>query len=101
MGDYPNSGIMSRNHRKATGSKQPDYTGRAEVGGVNYLVSAWEGNGNRGPNIRFKFESEADANRRKADYLAKRNGVAAPAQTQSQQGNQPAAEPPVQDDIPF
>jgi hypothetical protein len=42
------SGILFRNDKKEVGSTQPDYTGSATIGGVEYRLSAWVKQGNAG-----------------------------------------------------
>jgi hypothetical protein len=40
MGKYPNSGVLSRNDNRKT-DKSPEYSGTAEVGGIEYWLGAW------------------------------------------------------------
>lgn len=44
---YDNSGILFKNDRK-TESKHPDYNGSINVGGVEYWLSAWIKEGQKG-----------------------------------------------------
>ena len=39
--DDSNSGFLMKNDKKEAGSKQPDYTGKQKVDGVEYDLSAW------------------------------------------------------------
>lgn len=39
--DHTNSGALFRNYRKEEGSKQPDYTGKLNVNGVDMDLAAW------------------------------------------------------------
>ena len=39
--DDSNSGFLMKNDKKEVGSKQPDYTGKQKVDGVEYDLSAW------------------------------------------------------------
>ncbi len=39
--DNTNFGILSRNDLKDPGSKQPDYKGDLNVGGVEYRLAGW------------------------------------------------------------
>jgi len=57
MGKYPNSGIISRNQRK-TQESHPDYSGSAEVEGVEYWVSGWKNPGKNGsdPFVKLSFK---------------------------------------------
>lgn len=43
MTEYDNnlSGALFKNNRKREGKTDPDYQGQAEVGGVEYWLSAW------------------------------------------------------------
>lgn len=58
-GDYPNSGALFRNDRRET-DKQPEYTGRAEVDGVDYWISAWVNEGRKGKFFSIKFKPVDD-----------------------------------------
>ena len=40
MGKYPNSGILSRNDKRKT-DKHPEFSGTAEVDGVEYWLAGW------------------------------------------------------------
>ena len=61
-GDYPNSGALFRNDRRET-DKQPEYTGRAEVDGVDYWISAWVNEGKKGKFFSIKFKPVDDDRR--------------------------------------
>lgn len=39
--DNSNSGILGRNKRRRDGSKDPEFSGQCEVGGVEYWINAW------------------------------------------------------------
>lgn len=43
MSDYDNTntGILSRNDKREEGSKQPEFTGKINVGGTDYWLAAW------------------------------------------------------------
>ena len=43
MADYnkTNTGTMSANQKKREGKQDPDYTGKLDVEGVDYWLSAW------------------------------------------------------------
>jgi hypothetical protein len=49
-----NSGILFRNDRKETG-KHPDYNGSATIAGVEYWISAWLNEGQKGKFFSFAF----------------------------------------------
>lgn len=55
MGQYPNSGILSRNDRREKDT-HPEFTGNAEVDGVEYWLNAWvnEKDGRKYFKISFK-----------------------------------------------
>ena len=46
-GKFPNSGSLGRNPRK-TQDNHPEYTGQAEIDGVDYWISAWLKDGKEG-----------------------------------------------------
>lgn len=51
---YPNSGILGRNKRRR-GDKDPEYSGQAEINGVEYWLSAWVNEGNEGKYFKISF----------------------------------------------
>lgn len=59
MSDYDNerTGVLFRNEDKREGKRDPDYRGQAEVGRVQYWLSAWinEKKGG-GKYMKLKFE---------------------------------------------
>ena len=81
--DNTNSGLLARNDRKEKDT-HPDYTGRINVGGVDYWLSGWVKEGRQGS----KMEG------RKFFSLAVR-----PMQEQRQAAPSPA--PDFDDEIPF
>lgn len=50
-----NSGSLFRNDRKEK-ETQPDYTGNALIGGVEYYLNAWLKEGKRGKFFSFSFK---------------------------------------------
>lgn len=56
-GKYPNSGILSRNQRRES-DKHPEYSGTAEVDGVEYWLSAWVNNGDNGKYFKISFKKK-------------------------------------------
>lgn len=54
MGKYPNSGILSRNTKK-TSDKHPEYSGSAEIDGVEYWLSAWVNESDKGKYFKISF----------------------------------------------
>lgn len=52
---FPNSGILSRNTRK-TSDKHPEYSGSAEIDGVEYWISAWVKDGQNGKFFSMSFK---------------------------------------------
>ena len=60
VGEYPNSGILSRNDRRKS-DNHPEFTGTAEVDGVEYWLSAWVNETREGRKyfkIRFKKKDD-------------------------------------------
>jgi hypothetical protein len=52
---YDNSGIVYKNDKKEKDS-HPDRTGYATIGGVDYWVSGWLKNGDKGPFLSLAFK---------------------------------------------
>lgn len=53
--DNTNSGALFKNNRKSS-SKQPDYNGSIDVGGVDYWISGWiktSGPNSKNPGSKF------------------------------------------------
>ena len=94
MSNYDNSnkGAIWANDRKET-ERHPDYSGSANVDGVEYWISAWkrDANGNpRAPALRFSFQpKEQQAEQPTAQEAVK---PTAPS---------PAPGPAYDDDLPF
>jgi len=80
-GKYPNSGILSKNE-KMKSDKSPPYSGRAEIGGVEYWISAWVKEGQYGRFFSLSFKP-------KDEPLAPRTSLG------------PQGDPDFDDDIPF
>ena len=81
-----NTGSVFNNERKASGSKQPDRTGSALIGGVAYFVDGWvktDRNGKPWLSLAFKRKDKQPG--------------AAPAPQAKQGGGAPALD----DNIPF
>lgn len=55
----PNSGTLFKNDRKEKDS-HPDYKGSALIGGVEYWISAWEKQGQRGVFFSLSFQDKKD-----------------------------------------
>lgn len=55
-----NSGSLFRNDRKEKDT-QPDYTGTALIGGVEYYLSAWLKEGKRGKFFSFSFKPKDES----------------------------------------
>jgi hypothetical protein len=56
----PNSGVLFRNDRKEK-ETQPDHTGNALIGGVEYYISAWVKDGKRGKFFSFSFKPKDES----------------------------------------
>ena len=55
MGKYPNSGILSRvTDRKS--DKNPEFSGSAEIDGVEYWMSAYVNEGEKGKYFKISFK---------------------------------------------
>ena len=52
---YPNSGILSRD-KKRKSDKHPEFTGSAEVDGVEYWLSAWVNESEHGKYFKISFK---------------------------------------------
>jgi hypothetical protein len=62
MSKYPNSGTLSRNDRRET-DKQPEFKGNAEVGGVEYWISGWVKESERGKFFSLSFTPKDEAHK--------------------------------------
>lgn len=64
---FPNSGILSRNTRK-TSDKHPEYSGSAEIDGVEYWISAWLKEGQNGKffSMAFKPKEQQQGNQQRS-----------------------------------
>jgi len=56
-GRYPNSGILSRN-KKPQSDKSGEYTGSAEIDGVDYWMSAWVRESEHGKYFKISFQKK-------------------------------------------
>lgn len=59
------SGILFRNDKK-TQDSHPDYKGRARIGGVDYWLSAWIKEGERGKFMSLAFTQAEEEERKPA-----------------------------------
>jgi hypothetical protein len=57
MSKYPNSGTLARNDRREKDT-HPEFTGKAEVDGVMYWISAWVKDGNGGKFFSLSFKKQ-------------------------------------------
>ena len=57
MAGYPNSGILSRDAERKT-DKHPEFKGTAEVNGVEYWLSAWVNENDRGKYFKINFKEK-------------------------------------------
>lgn len=64
--DNNNRGSVWRNDKKQQGDNKPHFTGKAEIGGVEYRVSCWKTDPQslqenpKRPVLSFQFTSEAE-----------------------------------------
>jgi len=56
----PNTGVLFRNERKEKDT-QPDHTGNALIGGVEYYISAWVKDGKKGKFFSFSFKPKDES----------------------------------------
>lgn len=63
--DNTNTGTLFRND-KGDNPKRPDYTGKADVDGTEYRLSAWIKEGKSGKFMSIRFELPRDAAKPKA-----------------------------------
>lgn len=54
-----NSGSISRNDRKEK-STHPDLKGKCTIGGVEYWISGWKKENDKGPWVSLAFEPKVD-----------------------------------------
>lgn len=80
----PESGSLHRNNRKRPDKKDPDYTGTALIGGVEYYIDAWLNEYRSGENQGKKYFG--------MKFKAKDGGGP---------GQQSVPQVPADDDIPF
>ena len=68
--DNNNRGSLWRNDKKQAGDEKPHFTGKAQIGGIDYRISCWKTDPHlveenpRRPLLTFKVESEADFQKR-------------------------------------
>ena len=64
MNDNNNRGAVWPNDKRENGSKQPHWTGKATIDGVEYWVSAWKKSADAkegAPSISFAFKPKDEA----------------------------------------
>lgn len=88
MGKYPNSGILSRDKNRKS-DKHPEYTGSAEVDGVEYWMNAYINEGEHGKYFKISFKKKEP----------RQSGGGGKSQGSSQRPSQ--REPGDEDDTPF
>lgn len=86
--DNSNRGAVWPARERRT-DKSPHYTGKANVGGVDYDVSVWEGEGGNKPAFSFRFTPQSERQNRQGAQPARET-----------RGRQPAADVP-DDDLPW
>lgn len=84
MPEYPNSGILFPNFRKAA-ANHPDYRGTCTVDGKKKVVSAWKRAGTKGEFLTLAFKDDVPKD--------------APAAAPPQPGE--TTQPPKEGGIPF
>ena len=87
--EYDNNlrGVLFRNDRKES-DNHPDYKGSAQIDGVEYWLSAWIKEGQKGKFMSLSFK-------------AKDGNAVAPSQRKAEQKKPAGSIGDMQDDIPF
>ena len=95
MSEFPNSGIMNPNKYKRPGTKMPDFNGKATVTckhcqqETEFELAAW----NRGARFTtIAFTEKSVAEKRKADYAAKKAGLPTAAEQTTNEAADEAAQ---------
>lgn len=97
----PNSGILNVNKWKKPGSKQPDLNGRVMTVCVHcqktteFAIAAWD----RGRFTTLALTEKAEADRKKAEWKAKRRQAAGGDEAEPER--EQAAEQPQEGEVPF
>jgi hypothetical protein len=56
--DNTNRGALFPNKRKTEGDNRPDWTGKLDIDGVEYFISAWTKNGRTGEYLSLARQTE-------------------------------------------
>jgi hypothetical protein len=95
--DNTNRGALFKNDKKEAGDNRPEYTGKLNVAGEDFYVSAWIKEGRNGKFMSLSVK-HVDARQERPLTAAQTNG--APARAMGFGGGRAAAAD-LDDDIPF
>ena len=103
--DNTNRGALGPNDRKTPGSRQPDYKGSINIEGVEYWVSGWVKDTQRGEIVSMSVEKKEGGPAPRNNAPAAQGprtlsrGNSAPQNQNQNQNNEPPMD--FDDDIPF
>lgn len=81
-------GVLFRNDRK-TQDNHPDHNGSCTINGVEYWISAWVKEGQRGKFFSMAFKPKLDNQKRAVDALRKGADAAKPSNPEPDDSNVP------------
>lgn len=88
---YPNSGTLGRNERMRPDRQDPEYSGRCNIDGVDYWISAWIKEGPTGKFFSLSFRQKTGGG----------GGASRPAPAQRQKTAVKSAQADADDEVPF